>query len=189
MGPFLSSKKFSSSVFFIPLFDRGGHPFVPTWRSPARRAQPRSRMPLAAPAEPARSVLDGGEHGATISHEGTTVAIAAISQSASQSRERRAAQNNQRRACHHVTTIAPQPCIRCERIGVYADPPDRDAALRIGGEAPRKRAHSLPRRVGHGQGRVTATSDRLGVASRASGISAESCLTSFVAFTSCLPAT
>jgi hypothetical protein len=31
-------------------------------------------MPLAAPAKPARSVLDGGEHGATIAGTGTTEA-------------------------------------------------------------------------------------------------------------------
>jgi hypothetical protein len=47
----------------IPLFDRyHGHPFVPTWRLQERGAQARSRMPLAAPAQPARSVLDSAEH-------------------------------------------------------------------------------------------------------------------------------
>ena len=35
-----------------------------------------------------------------------------------------------------------------------------DAVMRIGGEAPRRRAHSNPRRNGHVQSRVAATSDR-----------------------------
>jgi hypothetical protein len=47
-------------------------------------------------------------------------------------------------ACHSgAEKLAPQPCIRW-------DDPDHDAAMRIGGEAPRWRAHSLPRRVGPG---------------------------------------
>lgn len=50
----------------IPLFDQNDHSFVPTCRTAERRAQAPSRMPLAAPAEPARSVLDGAEHGATL---------------------------------------------------------------------------------------------------------------------------
>jgi hypothetical protein len=50
----------------IPLFDCATHPFVPTCRPAERRAQTLSRMPLAAPAQPARSVLDDGEHGAII---------------------------------------------------------------------------------------------------------------------------
>ena len=37
---------------------------------------------------------------------------------------------------------------------------DHDAVMRIGSEAPGRRAHSLLRRGGHGRGRVTATSDR-----------------------------
>ena len=42
----------------IPLFDRNrDHPPVPTWRPPERCAQTQSRMPLAAPAKPARNVL------------------------------------------------------------------------------------------------------------------------------------
>jgi len=47
-----------------------GHPFVPTCRMAERRAQTLSRMPLAAPAKPAQSVLDSGEHGATLSGKG-----------------------------------------------------------------------------------------------------------------------
>ena len=48
------------------------HPFVPTCRSAERRAQTLSRMPLAAPAQPARKrVLDSGEHGATLQGTGT----------------------------------------------------------------------------------------------------------------------
>ena len=55
----------------IPLFDRNrDHPPVPTWRSPERCAQTQSRMPLAAPDKPARSVLDGGEHSAILVSQG-----------------------------------------------------------------------------------------------------------------------
>ena len=55
----------------IPLFDRNrDHPPVPTWRPPERCAQTQSRMPLAAPAKPARSVLDGGEHSAILVSQG-----------------------------------------------------------------------------------------------------------------------
>jgi hypothetical protein len=53
-------------MIVYPLVRPRGHPFVPTCRSAQRRAQPQSRMPLAAPAKPARSVLDSGEHGATL---------------------------------------------------------------------------------------------------------------------------
>jgi hypothetical protein len=42
------------------------HPFVPTCQAPVRRAQTLSRMAPAPPAQPARSVLDSGEHGATL---------------------------------------------------------------------------------------------------------------------------
>src|SRR4051812_37793197 len=44
--------------------------------------------------------------------------------------------------------------------GRPATGPDRDAAVRIGGEAPGRRAHSEPRLEGHVRGRVAATSDR-----------------------------
>jgi len=55
----------------IPLFDRNrGHPPVPTWRPPERGAQARSRMPPAAPAKPARSVLDGTERSAILAANG-----------------------------------------------------------------------------------------------------------------------
>jgi hypothetical protein len=55
----------------IPLFDRNrDHPPVPTWRPPERGAQTQSRMPLAAPAKPARNVLDGGEHSAILLTQG-----------------------------------------------------------------------------------------------------------------------
>jgi hypothetical protein len=53
-----------------PFVRSDGHPFVPTCRPEERRAQMPSRMPLAAPAEPARSVLDGGEHGAILASSG-----------------------------------------------------------------------------------------------------------------------
>jgi hypothetical protein len=43
--------------------------------------------------------------------------------------------------------------------GSDADP-NHDAVIRIGGEAPGRRAHSKPRRADHVQYRVAATSDR-----------------------------
>src|SRR3954453_21807121 len=43
-------------------------------------------------------------------------------------------------ACHRARIIAPQPCIRSvQRV------PDHDAVMRIGGEAPGRRAHSRKR--------------------------------------------
>ena len=51
--------------------------------------------------------------------------------------------------------FAPQTCIRWIR-----EDPDHDAVMRIGGEAPGRRAHSKPRRSGHVQYRVAATSGR-----------------------------
>jgi hypothetical protein len=68
-----------------------------------------------------------------------------------------------------VATIAPQPCIRWMLEEVILEHPNHDAAMRIGGEAPRRRAHSLPRHESHGHGRATATSDRLGVTARLGG--------------------
>jgi hypothetical protein len=58
------------STTAIPLFDRSGHPSVPTWRLPKRCAQALSRRPLAAPAKPARSVLDRAEHSAKLIRQG-----------------------------------------------------------------------------------------------------------------------
>src|SRR3712207_4211445 len=51
--------------------------------------------------------------------------------------------------------VAPRACMRW----VWRDP-NHDAAMRIGGEAPGRRAHSAPRLAGHAYARVTATSDR-----------------------------
>jgi hypothetical protein len=45
-------------------------------------------------------------------------------------------------------------------FGGSAADPNHDAVMRIGGEAPGRRAHSKPRRAGHVQYRVAATSDR-----------------------------
>src|SRR3954463_1314454 len=48
--------------------------------------------------------------------------------------------DDQRGACHRARIIAPQPCIRSvQRV------PDHDAVMRIGGEAPGRRAHSRKR--------------------------------------------
>src|SRR3954447_10488074 len=44
--------------------------------------------------------------------------------------------------------------------GRPATGPDHDAAMRIGGEAPGRRAHPEPRLEGHARGRVAAASDR-----------------------------
>jgi hypothetical protein len=51
--------------------------------------------------------------------------------------------------------IAPQTCIRSIR-----EDRNHDAVMRIGGEAPRRRAHSKPRLKDHVQGRGAATSVR-----------------------------
>src|SRR3954467_1200168 len=48
--------------------------------------------------------------------------------------------DDQRRACHRARIIAPQPCIRQVQRG-----PDHNAVMRIGGEAPGRRAHSRKR--------------------------------------------
>ena len=63
--------------------------------------------------------------------------------------------DDQRGACHRARIIAPHPCIRQVQRG-----PDHDAVMRIGGEAPGRRAHSQERCQHHGRLRVTATSDR-----------------------------
>src|SRR3954463_6020000 len=63
--------------------------------------------------------------------------------------------DDQRGACHRARIIAPQPCIRQVQRG-----PDHDAVMRIGGEAPGRRAHSQERCQHHGWLRATATSDR-----------------------------
>ena len=51
-------KRRRDAVQIIPLFDTNDPPFIPIQQPPERRAQATSRMPLAAPAKPARSVLD-----------------------------------------------------------------------------------------------------------------------------------
>src|SRR4051812_37559610 len=57
--------------------------------------------------------------------------------------------DDQRGACHRARIIAPQPCIRSvPRV------PDHDAVMRIGGEAPGRRAHSRKRCRHHGLLRV-----------------------------------
>jgi hypothetical protein len=68
---------------------------------------------------------------------------------------RRLVSDSPRGVRHQGANIAPQTCIRwalCE--------PNHDAVIRIGGEAPGRRAHSKSRRAGHVQYRVAATSDR-----------------------------
>jgi hypothetical protein len=79
-------------------------------------------------------------------------------------------QDNQRRACHDVGDLRATTlyAVWDARVRGLVHP-NHDAVMRIDGEAPRRRAQSLPRYEDHGLGRVTATSDRLGVASRRSG--------------------
>jgi len=66
-------------------------------------------------------------------------------------------QNNKRSEVSSPSgaSIAPQTCIRSIRKDR-----NHDAVMRIGGEAPRRRAHSKPRLIDHVQGRVAATSVR-----------------------------
>ena len=54
----------------ILLFDRDGHPAVPTYAFQGRRARRRSRMPKGHRVFAARSVLDGREHGGNLDAEG-----------------------------------------------------------------------------------------------------------------------
>src|SRR3954447_22473141 len=63
--------------------------------------------------------------------------------------------DDQRGACHRARFIAPHPCIRQVHRG-----PDHDAVMRIGGEAPGRRAPFSGTVQHHGRFRVTATSDR-----------------------------
>src|SRR6202011_2998479 len=56
------------------------------------------------------------------------------------------------RACQG-DDIAPHPCIRWMLEDVILEHPNHDAAMRIGGEAPRRRARSLPPHENHGQWR------------------------------------
>jgi hypothetical protein len=58
-------------------------------------------------------------------------------------------------------SIAPQTCIR----SIHADR-NHDAVMRIGGEAPRRRAHSKSRLIDHVQSRVATTSVRSSTARR-----------------------
>ena len=51
-------------------FDQHGHPVVPTCDRLGRRAQRRSRMAVGHRACAARSVLDGREHGCTLTADG-----------------------------------------------------------------------------------------------------------------------
>jgi hypothetical protein len=53
----------------ILLFDRNGHPVVPTCAPPRRRAERRSRM-AEGHRVAARSVLDGREHDGTLAADG-----------------------------------------------------------------------------------------------------------------------
>ena len=97
----------------------------------------------------ARSVLDSIEHGASIAQKGTTtrvIRIAPSGQLSGSSSSTLRGQNNQRRACHDVATIAPQPCIRCgmiERTSRSSHTMMQSCASRRGSSG---RAHSLCRR-------------------------------------------
>ena len=121
----------------------GAHPFVPTRGSHGRRAQGRSRMAVAKSSirkcvsrpllDPAPSTAAGSER----------VGIQSV-----RIREQQARQDDLRRACLGVArrSRAPRPCIRQIPRGDL----NHDAVMRIGGEAPRRQAHSFFRHRSHG---------------------------------------
>jgi len=119
------------------------HPFVPTCRLAERGAQMRSRMPLAAPAEPARSVLDGIERGASLVSGDIGCGLSLLVHSALGAEAASSAQGDLRGACqgwrlHHNLVFGGSKirpwCSHAHRC-----------------EAPRRRAHSLPRHPSHGR--------------------------------------
>src|SRR3954449_2904103 len=65
------------------------------------------------------------------------------------------AHDDLRGTCHWAPFIAPQACMR----SISADR-DHDAAMRIGGEGPKRRVQSAPRPESHAFARRAATSDR-----------------------------
>ena len=68
--------------------------------------------------------------------------------------------NNERGRLRGELTIAgAEPRAHTLVFGGSDADPDHDAVIRIGGEAPGRRAHSKPRRAGHVHYRVAATSD------------------------------
>jgi hypothetical protein len=115
-----------------------------TWEGPFPRPDPhdrgagarRSGQGWARVSAPAKGLaLDGFEHAGTLGRVGMT-------------RSRRSS-----RVVH--VGIAPHPSIRWD-----PEDPDHDAVMRIGSEAPKRRAHSLGRHESHSHARDTATSNR-----------------------------
>src|SRR5712675_2794652 len=104
----------------------------------SRRAQELSRLAVAPTFPPraalARPYLDSSEHGGTLDAVGMTIRGEPAFGRAYQSR-------------------------RNLVFGGSKDP-NHDAVMRIGGEAPRRRTHSFPRRKSHGTSRDPATSNR-----------------------------
>ena len=95
------------------------------------------------PPEAARSGLDGGEHGATLSGSGGAIGSIA------------AGRIRGELACRAEPSVPQQPCIRYDlSVG------DHDAVMRIDGEAPKGGPNLQQRHEGHGRKRDTTTSDR-----------------------------
>ncbi len=153
----------------IPLFDRKGPFLHPDLISRQHRAQGRSRMPVGHRAA-ARSVLDGPEHGADLPLVGRDAAIRGsrvavtregrmgvskaaqhlsffetwlVDESGRTMRNRDGAFHRRARSSR-ATTLYP--------AGLEAR--THDAPMRIGGEAPRRRAQSDKRHGGHGDVRA-----------------------------------
>ena len=125
-------KQRSSSFFRSshPFVRLGDHPFIPTRASLTSVGR---RTNLAACSAFARPHLDSFEHDGTLDAIGMTI---------------------RGEPAFGRGSIAPQPCIR------WVQEPDHDAAMRIGSEAPRRRAHSSSRHDSHESPRDPATSNR-----------------------------
>jgi hypothetical protein len=122
----------------------GAHPFVPTRGSHGRRAQGRSRMAVA-PSRPSANAFPG--HSLT-RPRARRQARERVGIQSVRVREQQVRQDDQRRACLGVAqrSRAPRPCIRQIPRGDL----NHDAVMRIGGEAPRRQAHSFFRHRSHG---------------------------------------
>jgi hypothetical protein len=131
MGPWKSSREFTACYFsFNPnsLFDLKAHFFAPTRSvqtlSRTGAVKVGRRSDITSCSGDARPYLDSPEHGSTLVVVGMT-----------RSRGARLWRTNNRAATLY---------------SVGRNDPDHDAVLRIGSEAPRRRAHSAQRHESHG---------------------------------------
>ena len=131
MGPWESSRKFTTWYFSfnpISLFDLKAHFFAPTrsFRTLSRAGAVKigRHSDISSCTGYARPHLDSSEHGSTLVVVGMTM-----------SRGARLWRTN-----HRAATL----------YSVGRNDPDHDAVLRIGSEAPRRRAHSAQRHESHG---------------------------------------